>query len=80
MPLRIVFVVALLVSVAVSFALNKMNRSRTEHMMFGGLCILAGGVLSLNPAIAGTTEASVIMVGLAYFGFVLGVLGFFFKK
>jgi len=74
------FVVALLVGIAVSFALNRMNRSGTQHMMLGGLCILTGGILSLNPAISGTGEASVVMVGLTYFGFVLGVLGFFFKK
>ncbi|GMA64176.1 hypothetical protein GCM10025859_46160 [Alicyclobacillus fastidiosus] len=80
MPLRILFVIALLAGIAVSFALNKLHRSRLDHMMLGGLCVLTGGVLSLNPHIADTTEASVVMFGLVYFGFVVGVLGFFLNK
>lgn len=80
MPLRILFVIALLVGIAISFALSKLRRNRMEHMMLGVLCILTGGVLSLNPHISNTSSASVIAVGLVYFGFVLGVLGFFVKK
>lgn len=80
MPLRVLFVIALLVGIAISFALNKLHRSRIEHMILGGLCVLTGGVLSLNPHINNTSFASVIAVGLIYFGFALGVLGFFVNK
>lgn len=77
MQLRILFVIALVIGVAVSFALNKLQRSRVEHMMLGVVCVLTGGFLSLNSVIAGTTEASVVTIGLIYLGFVLGILGFF---
>jgi len=80
MPLRVLFVIGLLVGIVVSVALRKLHRSRLEHMMLGGLCVLTGGVLSLNPHISNTSSASLIAVGLVYFGFVLGVLGFYFNK
>lgn len=73
-------VIGLVLGILVSFALNKLQRSRMEHMTLGGLCVLTGGVLSFNPNIANTSQASVIMVGLVYFGFVLGVLGFFSNR
>ena len=78
MPLRILFIIGLLAGVAASFALNRLRRSRTEQMMLGVLCVLTGGLLSLNPHIANTTEASDVMVGLVYFGF--GVTGYFLKR
>lgn len=80
MPLRVLFVIALVVGIVVSLALTKMHRTRMEHMILGVLCVLTGGVLSLNPHINSASSASVIAVGLIYFGFVLGVSGFFFAK
>lgn len=77
MPLRILFIIALVVGIVISLVLNKMHRSRIEHMLLGILCVLTGGALSLNPNISNSSHASVLAVGLIYFGFVLGVSGFF---
>lgn len=80
MPLRILLVIALLVGIAGSFALNKLKRSRAEYMMLGVVFILTGGALSLNPNFGETTHISVIGVELVFLGFVLGILGFFKRE
>lgn len=80
LELRRLFVIVLIVGILAHFALNRLQRSRIEHMMLGFLFVLTGGALSLNPNIGNTTFASVVGVAFVYLEFVLGILGFFKRE